>query len=274
MSEHSRSLKTRRAACFAASVLVATGCSVAPALAGTVEASYTITLAGLTIGRANLSGTVEQNSYNISLAASLTGLVGAMTKGNGSGTARGAMAAMPLTNGFSMQATNGTVTRTIQFGATSGSIRSVAIEPALEITPEGRIPLTAQHRANVLDPLSALVMPSKSNDPLDKANCDRRLPVFDGTQRFDVVLSYVGTRQVKAESGYVGPALICAARYVPVAGHRPDRRAVKFMQENRDLSAWLVPVNNGSALMPFRISVKTMVGTSVIEARRFVSQSP
>lgn len=244
------------------------------AQAGTVEASYTITLAGLSIGKASLAGSVTQEGYTLNMSAGLTGLVGAISKGSGNGTSRGSFSTMPLTNGFSMQASNGTITRTIQFSAAGGAIKSVAINPPLEIGPEGRVPLQPQHRANVLDPLSALVMPSKGADPLDKANCERRLPVFDGTARFDVLLTYVGVRNVKAESGYSGPALVCAARYVPIAGHRPDRRAIKFMQENRDISAWLVPVNNGSALMPYRISVRTMIGTSVIEARRFVASSP
>lgn len=264
---------TRLAVASAAAVLGFV-LGAASARAGTVEASYSITLAGLSIGKASLAGSVTQEGYTLNMSAGLTGLVGAISKGSGSGTSRGGFGAMPLTNGFSMQASNGTITRTIQFSAAGGSIRSVAINPPLEAGPEDRVPLQPQHRANVLDPLSALVMPSKGADPLDKANCERRLPVFDGTARFDVVLSYVGVRNVKAESGYSGPALVCAARYEPIAGHRPGRRAIKFMQENRDMSAWLVPVNNGSALMPYRISVRTMIGTSVIEARRFVASSP
>lgn len=256
---------------IAALALAGLVCAAIPAQAGTVEASYTISLAGLTIGKASLSGTVEKESYTLNLSAALTGLVGAVTKGSGSGTARGAFGGMPLTNGFAMQANNGSITRSIQFGAAGGSIKSVSIEPPLEIGPEGRVPLQPQHRVNVIDPLSALVMPSKTADPLDKSNCERRLPVFDGTARFDVVLTFAGVRNVKADRGYSGPVLMCSARYVPVAGHRPDRRAVKFMQENRDISAWLVPVNNGTALMPYRISVRTMIGTSVIEANRFIA---
>jgi hypothetical protein len=41
------------------------------------------------------------------------------------------------------------------------------------------------------------------------------------------------------------------------------------MQENKDLEVWLAPVGASSVLMPFRISVKTMVGTVVIEASEF-----
>lgn len=240
--------------------------------AGTVDATYSITLAGLTIGRASLSGVVENGTYNLNVSAALTGLVGAITNGSGSGTARGGLGnGRPLSNGFAVTATSGSASRTIQIGAAGGNVRGVSIEPPLELPNEGRIPLREQHKQGVLDPISALVMPVRNGNPLDKGNCERRLPVFDGTQRFDVVLSYAGTRQVQSEDGYSGPVLVCSARYVPVAGHRPDRRAVKFMIENRQIDTWLAPVNGGRALMPYRISVRTMVGTSVIEARRFQS---
>ena len=78
-------------------------------------------------------------------------------------------------------------------------------------------------------------------DPMDPANCNRTLPIFDGATRFDVVLSYGETRSV-AKPGYSGPVLVCNARYTPIAGHRPDRPGVKFMEDNREMSVWLAPV--------------------------------
>jgi hypothetical protein len=243
--------------------------------AGTVDATYSITLAGLTIGRASLSGVVDHASYKINVSAALTGIAGAFTRGQGTGTAQGGLGgADPRSNGFAVTASSGSNTRTIQIGAAGGNVRGVSIEPPLDLPQQGRVPLKDQHKMGVLDPISALVMPVRGSNPLDKANCERRLPVFDGTQRFDVVLSFAGFRQVKSESGYIGPVLVCSARYVPVAGHRPDRRAVKFMAENRQMDTWLAPVNGGKTLMPFRISVRTMVGLSVIEARRFQSSEP
>lgn len=259
---------------YAQAVLAGLACLASEAGAGTVDATYSITLAGLTIGRASLSGVVENGSYNINVSAALTGLMGAITQGSGSGTARGGIGSMaPLSNGFAVTATNGSSSRTVQIGASSGNVRGVTIEPPLELPMEGRIPLREQHRQGVVDPISALVMPVRNGNPLDKANCERRLPVFDGTQRFDVVLTFAGVRNVESDEGYSGPVLVCQARYVPVAGHRPDRRAVKFMIENRNMDTWLAPVNGGRALMPYRISVRTMVGTSVIEARRFQSSA-
>ena len=89
-------------------------------------------------------------------------------------------------------------------------------------------------------------------------------PFVSGT-RFDVVLSYGGTRTVE-KAGYSGPVLVCNVRYVPIAGHRPARPATKFMTENRDISVWLAPVESQRVLVPVRISVRTMFGMGVAEA--------
>ena len=77
-----------------------------------------------------------------------------------------------------------------------------------------------------------------------------------------------GEREVSAK-GYRGPVAVCAVRYVPIAGHRRDRPATKFMADNKDLEVWLAPIDGARVLMPFRVSVRTMIGTTVIEASEF-----
>lgn len=246
--------------------------AVLPSRAETVDIRYAITLAGLTIGKATLNAEINGAAYTVNVSSALTGLVGAVSTGRGAATAKGNVAASGvLSNGFSLSATNGKESRTIQIAAASGSVRNVVIEPPFEQKgPEpDRIPVRDSHKIGVLDPVSALVMPSRGADPLDKANCERRIPVFDGSQRFDVVLSYSGSRQVRSDKGYSGPVLVCSARYVPVAGHRPDKRVTKFMVENRNMDVWLAPASGGKVLFPYRISVKTMIGTTVIEAETF-----
>ena len=54
--------------------------------------------------------------------------------------------------------------------------------------------------------------------------------------------------------------LVCNARYVPIAGHRALRPATKFMEENKDMSVWLAPVEGQRVLVPLRIAVRTMIG--------------
>lgn len=249
---------------------VAAGSVVAPTAASTVDARYTVSLAGLSIGGARLAGTVEPGRYTLSASASLSGLVGAITGGKGAAQANGAInRTKVLSNGFALRASNGEITRTVQIGAAAGNVSSVAVDPPFDEKPD-RVPINDTHKRGIIDPLSALVMPQLAKDGLDPKNCDRTLPIFDGAQRFDVKLSYVGTENVAAEEGYRGPVLVCRARYQPLAGHRPERRVTKFMIENRDMDVWLAPVADSEQLVPFRIAVKTMVGTAVILAKRFV----
>jgi hypothetical protein len=149
-----------------------------------------------------------------------------------------------------------------------GAVTGVDISPPIEDKP-GRVPLRDQDKLGVVDPVGSIVVPVAGNAPLiGPAACDRSIPIFDGYTRFDVKLSYVGQRRVAAK-GYSGPVVVCAARYVPISGHNPDRPAVKFMVDNRQMEVWLAPIESARVLVPFRASVRTMIGTTIVEASEF-----
>ena len=38
------------------------------------------------------------------------------------------------------------------------------------------------------------------------------------------------------------------------------------MADNKDLEVWLAPIASDHVLIPFRVSVRTMIGTTVVEA--------
>ena len=44
---------------------------------------------------------------------------------------------------------------------------------------------------------------------------------------------------------------------------------MKFMEDNREMSVWLAPVEGTRVLLPIRISVRTTIGTNIIEATRW-----
>jgi hypothetical protein len=245
----------------------------APAFAATLEVHYGLWLAGLPIGSAELNGAFDGPQYRLDLKARLSGL-GALVGGDGSGTASGAMTGpRPTPSAFAARARTSAGERTLRIGLASGNAVAVDIDPPLEDKPD-RVPLAELHKRAVIDPLSAVVAPAATRGALtDPANCSRTVPVFDGATRFDVVLSYGGTRNVE-KAGYSGPVLVCNVRYVPIAGHRLHRPGTKFMAENRDISVWLAPVEGARVLVPFRISVRTMIGTSVVEATRWSVDGP
>jgi hypothetical protein len=254
-------LRTRLLTAFAA-----LGLSAAPAAAASLDVAYGIWLAGLPLGEAGLKSSFQGSRYDLSVQAKLTGLAGILTSGRGAANASGAFSnGRPTPSNFAVTSRSSKDSRTVRMGLASGSVAAVEITPPIEPHPD-RVPVVAAHRQGVLDPLSALLMPAAARgDVLDAANCDRTIPVFDGASRFNVVLSFVETKEVE-KPGYKGPVLVCRAKWIPISGHRPARRAVQFMQDNEDMSVWLAPVDSARVLVPMRIAVRTMIGMSVIEA--------
>lgn len=238
-----------------------------PVAAGEVDAQYTVSLAGLTLGTATLKGNITPTRYSLNAQANLTGLAGMVTGGKGAAAATGTISGANVVPGnYSLTAANSEMTRTIQMGMSSGTVQQVVVNPPLE-PKEDRVPVTAAHKVGVLDPIAAMMMPAKAGSP--QGACDRSIPVFDGAQRFIITLSYAGTRTVRAMDGYSGPVFVCKARYTPVAGHRSQRPSVKYMANNKDIETWLAPSGAEGIYIPFRVSVKTMIGTTVLEATKF-----
>jgi hypothetical protein len=243
--------------------------TAAGASAASLNAEYAISLAGLPIGVADLSANLDGEGYKMDIQARLTGIAGAITGGSGGAAAAGTVSgARPLPSSYAVTSRTSRDQRTVRLNMRGGNVTAVDIAPPVE-DREDRVPVKDAHKRGILDPVSALLMPAFGRgEPVDPSICNRTLPVFDGAARFDVALSYAETRNVE-KPGYSGPVIVCNARYLPVAGHRPDRPGTKFMEENRDLSVWLAPVEGTRVLMPMRISVRTTLGTSVIEATRW-----
>ena len=260
-----RLLRRIRPVCSAA-VLAAGLALAAPAAAATLSVDYGLYLAGIPIGSAEVKGNFEGTQYRLELQARLSGL-GALVGGEGGASAAGSVtSARPTPSAFAARARTSAGERTLRMGLVNGNAVAVSIEPPLEPKLD-KVPVAEVHKRAIIDPLSAVIAPVMRGSLMEPANCNRTVPVFDGGARFDMVLSYAGTQQVE-KPGYSGPVLVCNVRYVPIAGHRPNRPATRFMQENRDMSVWLVPVEGARVLVPLRISVRTMIGTSVVEATR------
>lgn len=264
MTERSRSLRL-----FAVLASTAALALCAPARAESLNARYSVSIIGLTVGSATVTAELGPSSYSLQADTKLTGVAGAVTRSQGGAKASGAIAGgrlMPAT--YATTASNSDTTRTVRMAMTGGGVRGVDISPPFDDHPD-RVPVSDQHRRGVIDPLSAIVMPVAEGEAMiGPGACNRVLPVFDGHTRFDVKLAYVGKRKVDVP-GYSGEVAVCNARYIPIAGHRPNRPATKFMAENKHLEAWLAPVGSSRIAVPFRIAVRSMIGTVVIEAQEF-----
>lgn len=250
---------------------------LAPALMGLLGASmahaepfqvkYSVHLIGLPLGSAGLNGSIDPENYKIEANARLTGIASVVSNSKGAAVSTGSLEGRkPAPATYATTSSSSVMTRTIRMALNAGTVRAVDISPPIEEPPD-RIPVTDTQRKGIVDPLSALIMPiGETETPMSPSSCNRTIPVYDGFTRFDVVLNYSGTKQVKAV-GYTGPVIVCAARYVPISGHRPNRRVTEFMAENKDMEVWLAPLSTARVLVPYKISVATLVGTTVIEAK-------
>lgn len=251
------------ASAFATMLLAGIGTQ---AHAQTLKVNYDLSLAGLSIGKVDLSSTFTGPKYELQGNVKMTGLVRLFTGGKGFANASGTIAGAQLQpRDFAVTSKSSKEQRTIRMGLASGNVKDLEINPPVEPKSD-RVPVKDADKKGVIDPLSALIMPAVASKSLtDEANCNRTLPVFDGATRQDVILTYGETKNVELP-GYSGPVLVCNARWVPIAGHRTERPATKFMQDNTDMNVWLAPVEGQRVLFPIRVSVRTMVGMGELEA--------
>lgn len=230
---------------------------------------YAVSLIGLPLGTASVIGTVGPASYRLEANGKLTGLAGVIVNSKGAATATGSLAGgkvNPAT--FAATAATSNYVLTIRMAMAGGTAEKVEITPPYPQRPD-RVALTEADRRGIVDPLSSFVMAVPGTGELvGPAACNRTLPLFDGGVRFDVTLAFTAVRQVKGP-GYAGPVAVCSARYRPIAGHRPDRPATKFMTDNKEMEVWLAPVEGTRFVVPYRISVLSMLGTTVIEPTEF-----
>jgi Protein of unknown function (DUF3108) len=240
-----------------------------PASAEIVRARYAVSLVGLHIGDAAAVGAFDPTKYRIDFTAKLTGVAAMVSDVRMALTSAGSMhEGMVAPASYATTTGNSRETRTVRMSLAGGNVKALDISPPWD-DKEGRIPVTEANKRNVLDPTSAFIMAVPAGQPLvGPAACNRRIPVFDGFVRFDITLMYKGSRHVSIP-GYSGEVAVCAARYTPIAGHKRDSRSTRFMAENRQIEAWLAPVEDAHVVMPIRVRLMTLAGEALIEAVEF-----
>jgi hypothetical protein len=254
-----------------ASLFIATG--LAPSLAAAASAktaiNYGVTLAGFPIGTANLAINLSDGGpYKIDASAKVGGLIRLISDGRGSASSSGKLGSSQVRpTAYTLTSVAGKKPQSVQMALAGGNVTALQLQPDLPPRKD-RVPLTDANKHGVIDPLSAVLVPVTGSATLDASACRRLLPVFDGAQRFDIRLSYARTEQVSGK-GYAGPAIVCSARYVPIAGHRPSRSQTKFMVDNRDIELWLAPIGETHVLAPFKIIIGTQIGRLTLTASRF-----
>lgn len=232
-----------------------------------LSASYTTSLLGFTVSRAQLELSIAGRSYDLRLDATASGLARIFTAFQGTARARGALGPdRALPQSFAVQVEAGEDRYDVDMGFRGRNVVSRQATPPHDPHPS-LVPLDGQAGVDVIDPLSAFLIPYRMRGD-GRTLCDRRVPIFTGRERFDLHLTYERHERVEVEGAGPMQAVVCTARFVPIQGYRADRDAIVFMRENRDLRAWFIPVQGHDLMALFRARVGTRIGAVVVELDR------
>jgi hypothetical protein len=131
-------------------------------------------------------------------------------------------------------------------------VTDFAVHPANRPSPD-RIPLTEADRQGVADPMTAsLVVAQGVGNTVAPDACERIVSIFEGHMRYDLQLAFRRIERVKSQIGYEGPVVVCSVHFEPLAGHIPDRYAIRYLSELQGMELSLAPIAGTRLLAPYR----------------------
>jgi hypothetical protein len=238
-----------------------------------LDATYIIAINGLTIGRADARGRFTDHGYAAAISGSTYGISRIVSDARATLAGAGrVVGGNVVPASYNLSTSESGFETSVNMTMRGGSIVGLQAIPSLPEAPD-RVPLTATSKQNVVDPVGAFVVAiDHPGAPDPNAVCNRTVKVFDGWKRFDIRLSYKETTTIDdGANAYAGNLIVCAARYLPVAGHRASDDAVAFMADNKRLEISLVPIKGTNYMVPYRILIGTKLGDLTIAARTFMA---
>jgi hypothetical protein len=239
---------------------------------GKLDATYVASLAGVPIGKGSWLIDVQDDQFTAIASGATSGLLRVFASGQGNSAARGGVSGgQPIASTYASSIIADNRSDQVRILFSGGAVKEYLADPPTIPSPE-RVPLTEADRKGVLDPMTAsLIRVSGNGDTFVPEACQRTLPVFDGRMRYDLQLVFKHLDKVKSERGYQGTVVVCAVYFSPVAGHVPDRSAIKYLAAQRDMEMWLAPIAGTRLMVPYRASIPTPIGMGILQANQFVS---
>lgn len=229
---------------------------------------YKLYALSLPIGSGVLNVDVDEKTYSLSANGQTAAFGRLVSDGKGKVVVRGKVTDTNLEPaGYSLDLKSADDTGTISMQMRGGGVDKVAVNPPQDRMNE-RIKVTAAHLKNVVDPLSAALLPAPQ--VLSEQSCNRTLQIYDGKERYNVVMHYKSRRKAATSDGrFKGDVLVCGLRYQPVSGHRPKRKSIQELAGNRSMEVWLAPVGDRPYLVPLRASISLPFGSLVVQAEKY-----
>lgn len=224
------------------------------------------------IGSGNWAVEVTDNQFSAAATGGTSGLLRVFASGQGSSAAHGGMSGgQPVPSTFASSIVTDKKYDEVRMVLSGGKVKEFVADPPVMPSPD-RIPVTDAHKRGVIDPMTAsLIRVPGNGDTFVPEACQRTLAIFDGRMRYDLELHFKRLDRVKSERGYQGTVVVCSVQFSPIAGHVPNRSAIKYLIALRDIELWLAPMAGTRLMVPYRISIPTPIGLGVLQATQFVA---
>jgi Protein of unknown function (DUF3108) len=245
--------------------------------AGRLRAQYIVSLAGITIGRGGWEVEIDADRFTAKGSGGAAFLARLITSGHGTASAEGGMAGgvtegQPMANRYDYASTTGKKFDTVHLRIADAMVTELTLDPP-QPPQRSRVPLGPGDRIGVFDPISATLMRvAGSGETMAPEACQRTLSIFDGRMRYDLRFSFKRMEHVTTAKGYQGPAVVCAVRFAPIAGHVPDRAAIKYLVGLETMEMWLAPIAGTRLVVPYRVVIPTPFGTAQMTAEEFQTE--
>lgn len=221
---------------------------------------YDVSLLGLPVARAVFESRVNEAGFAIAGSFSSAGIARIFDKTNGSLTVTGRFndrESRP--NDYSLDYLSGKKKQITQIRFDNNAqVTSTVNEPPLKERGSDWIPLEEAHLRQVADPVSALLLPAKDAAEI----CNRTVRVYDGETRVDLVFSPVSSSEHFRQA-----EVTCQAKFVPVAGYRPNHSTIVHLRDKARIRIGFAAVNNSGLYSPVEANIGTKIGTVHIRAR-------
>jgi Protein of unknown function (DUF3108) len=169
----------------------------------------------------------------------------------------------PLPTSYNFQAVarpviGGERGQTIRMGFRDQKVTALTIVPPSPAPGPEFVPLTEASTHDALDPLAAILAMSRVKG--DANPCNRRLAIFDGKQRFDLVLTAAGQQRVPEVR--------------PSGQPFKDNAETSRLSKENGIQIAFRPVPSANLVVPYQITVPTPAGTATITLQRMDIVAP
>ena len=224
-----------------------------------IVAAYDVTLAGFSLGEVKLKARFKGPSYRMEGQGRFSIFRGRVYKSSGTVESSGRLKNVgPESANFMVSFEGGGKKGERRISFENGDVAEVTLIPPKKMGKR-RVPVTEEQLEDVLDPLSASFLHVQAGDSV----CNHTVPIYDGRLRYDIAFApkRIEALPKDAPRALSGSVEVCAVKFVPVSGHKPDNPVIQYLSKTDRMEAWLVRLSNTDIYVPYWVGVPTIIGS-------------